>query len=209
MLGRCWRSRLASQSFAPKQDGCFDELQKKANVVNVFNDPEKKKDNPGVAAFINGLPVSLRELAEMCIDRHGEEVLEGTISRRLIEQECKRKNVTVTGRRDRCRDRERGGNDAGASSRRESRRAAVAGLGDRAARGGLWTSTGETLFWPSIALRKLVGNSVQITEADIQKGFEANFGERVRCLAIVLDSHRRATEVWGLARNNPTREYFV
>ncbi len=49
---------------------------------------------------------------------------------------------------------------------------------------------------------------MKITEEDIQKGFEANFGERVRCLAIVLDNHRRATEVWALARANPTPEYF-
>ncbi len=44
----------------------FEDLQKNAKVVNVFNDPVKRKDNPGVAAFINDAPVSLRELAEMC-----------------------------------------------------------------------------------------------------------------------------------------------
>ena len=43
----------------------FEGMQKQAKVVNVFNDPVKKKENPGVAAFINDLPVSLRELAEM------------------------------------------------------------------------------------------------------------------------------------------------
>ena len=74
----------------------FTELQQKAKVVNIFNDPVKKKENPGVAALINDLPVSILELGEMCIDRHGEEVLEGTISRRLIEQECKRRQIKVT-----------------------------------------------------------------------------------------------------------------
>lgn len=185
----------------------FDELQEKANVVNVFNDPVKKKENPGVAALINGLPVNLRDLAEMCIERHGEEVLEGTISRRLIEQECKRKNVTVT-------EEEIDAEIANAAATMLPLRAD--GTPDVQKWLAMVTEeqgvTAEIYrrdaVWPSIALRKLVGDSVQITQEDLQKSFEANFGERVRCLAIVLDNHRRATEVWGLARNNPTKEYF-
>jgi len=62
--------------------------------------------------------------------------------------------------------------------------------------------------WPSAALKKLVGGAVKITNEDIQKGFEANFGPRVRCLAIVLGNFRRAQEVWEMARRNNTREYF-
>lgn len=185
----------------------FDELQKKADVVNVFNDPVKKKENPGVAALINNLPVSLRELAEMCIDRHGEEVLDGTISRRLIEQECKRKQITVT-------EEEIDAEIANAAATMLELQ--PDGSPDVQKWLALVTEQqGVSIdvyrrdaVWPSVALRKLVGDSVKITEDDIQKGFEANFGERVRCQAIVLDNHRRATEVWALARANPTREYF-
>ena len=185
----------------------FDELKEKANVVNVFNDPVKKEQNPGVAALINGMPVSLRELAEMCIERHGEEVLEGTISRRLIEQECKRKQITVT-------EEEIDAEIANAAKNM------LETLPDGSADVQKWLALvveqqgvsveiyRRDAVWPSVALRKLAGKSVQVTEEDIQRGFEANFGERVRCLAIVLDNHRRATEVWSLARNNPTREYF-
>ena len=35
-------------------------------------------------------------LAEECIERHGVEVLEGTINRRLLEQAIRGKNLTVT-----------------------------------------------------------------------------------------------------------------
>ena len=185
----------------------FEGMQKQAKVVNVFNDPVKKKENPGVAAFINDLPVSLRELAEMCIDRHGEEVLEGTISRRIIEQECKRRQIKVTEEEI----------DA------EIAKAAATMLelrpdGSPDVQKWLILVTEQQgvsvevyrrdAVWPSVALRKLVGPSVQVAEDDIQKGFEANFGERVRCLAMVLDTHRRAPEVWALARNNTTREHF-
>jgi parvulin-like peptidyl-prolyl isomerase len=187
--------------------GLFDELEKKAKVVNVFNDPVKKHEHTGVAALINNLPVSLRDLAEMCIERHGEEVLEGTISRRLIKQECERKKVTVT-------EEEIDAEIANAAETMLKLR--PDGSPDVQQWLALVTEQQAVTVdvyrrdavWPSIALRKLVGSSVKITEEDLQKGFEANFGERVRCLAIVLDNHRRATEVWGLARANLTREYF-
>ena len=185
----------------------FTELEKRAEVVNVFNDPVKKQEHPGVAAFINDMPVSLRELAEMCIDRHGEEVLDGTISRRLIEQECKRKNIKVT-------EEEIDAEIANAAEtmlelRPDGSPDVQKWLALVTKQQGVSVEVyRRDAVWPSVALRKLVGSSVKITEEDIQKGFDANFGQRVRCLAIVLDNHRRATEVWGLARNNPTPEYF-
>ena len=63
-------------------------------------------------------------------------------------------------------------------------------------------------MWPSAALKKLSAKDVQVTEEDIAKGFDANYGERVRCRAIVLGNQRRAQEVWNKARQNPSPEYF-
>ncbi len=63
--------------------------------------------------------------------------------------------------------------------------------------------------WPSVALKKIVGDNVQITEDDLKKGFEANYGPRARCRAIVLSSQRKAQEVWDKARDNPTLENFA
>jgi parvulin-like peptidyl-prolyl isomerase len=62
--------------------------------------------------------------------------------------------------------------------------------------------------WPSAALKKLTAQDVKVDEADIAKGFEANYGERVRCRAIVLGNMRRAQEVWDKARRNPSPEFF-
>ncbi|CAN0330018.1 unnamed protein product, partial [Ectocarpus sp. 4 AP-2014] len=62
--------------------------------------------------------------------------------------------------------------------------------------------------WPSAALKKLTSGRVQITEEDLKKGFEANFGEKVRVRAIVMSSLRRAQEVWDKARETPTVEHF-
>ena len=62
--------------------------------------------------------------------------------------------------------------------------------------------------WPSAALKKLTGGSIQVTKTTSHKGFEANYGERVRCRAIVLGDMRRAQEVWAKARQNPSMDYF-
>ena len=62
--------------------------------------------------------------------------------------------------------------------------------------------------WPSVALQKLVGDKIEVTEEDMRKGFEANYGPRVRCRAIVMDQLRRAQQVWEMARKQPTVENF-
>ncbi len=62
--------------------------------------------------------------------------------------------------------------------------------------------------WPSAALKKLTGGSIKIDQEDLDKSFAANYGERVRCRAIVLGNMRRAQEVWAKARQNPSPDYF-
>ena len=74
----------------------FKKLQDESRVENVFNDPAKRDQMPGIAATINGHKVTVRELAEECVARHGVEVLEGTISRRLLEQALRERKLTVS-----------------------------------------------------------------------------------------------------------------
>jgi parvulin-like peptidyl-prolyl isomerase len=64
------------------------------------------------------------------------------------------------------------------------------------------------VVWPSVALKKLVGDHVEVTDEDLRKGYEANYGPRVRCLAIVVDNQRRAQQVFDLARKNNSSKYF-
>lgn len=189
----------------------FGQLQQEAKVDVVYNDKERREKMPGVAAVIhtkNGqISITLAELAEQCIHRHGKQVLEGMIQRRLIQQACKKKNLTVTE----------------ADLDQEIARAASLVLppkqdGSPDVEGYLARITEQTgmslevfrrnTVWPSAALRKLVVGSVQVTEEDIERGFQANYGPRVRCRAIVMNDLRRAQEVWEMARRRPNAEYF-
>ena len=202
------RPRLAEElrerkSRAASSD-VFRRLQDASTVENVLNDAAKSAAQPGVAAVVNGQPVTIDEVREKCLDRHGGEVLEILITRALIQQSLERARLAV------------GQADIDA----EIARAAEAtgfkkadGLPDTAA----WLDRVtreqkiplrhylEDIVQPSVALKKLVGK-VPVTQEDLDKAFAATFGPRARCRVIVLDNQRRAQEVWQMARENPTSE---
>ena len=185
----------------------FQQLQSKAQVVRVFNDPQRSQQMPGVAATINGQQITTKELADECLLRHGKDVLEGEINRTVLAQELKRRGKRVTD----------------AAINEEIARAADSynynkpdGTPDI---DGWLKSVTEIdnvtvelyvhdAVWPSVALKQLVQENVAVTNEDIQKGFKANYGERVEALAIVLSSQRIASKVWEQARANPTEKFF-
>ena len=183
------------------------ELQDRAQVVNVMNDPAKSGQMPGVAALVNGQKLPVRDVAEVCLDRHGQDVLQGMIGRRLLEQACKQHKIAVN-------DEEIDQEIARAAARQLPLKSDGSPDVDR----WLELVTGEQnvsvdiyrhdAVWPSVALQKLAGQHVEVTEEDLKRGYEANYGPRARCLAIVLDDLRRAQKVWQMARDNPTEEFF-
>lgn len=199
--------RIKEEKLRTTAHDLFGSLQKTATIVNVLNDPRLSQTMPGVVATVNGDRIMRKELDSECVLRHGAEVLETEITQLLLEQALKTAGVQVT----------KADMDA------ELRHAAeLAGVIDEAGNADLakWIETATTeqgvsrdqyirdAVWPSAALKKLTASNVTVDETDLRKGFEANFGERVICRAIVLDNMRRAQEVWDKARNNPTVEYF-
>ena len=181
------------------------QLQNEAHVKNYIKNPPKK--DTGIAAVINGKTITTNELAEECMERFGEEALEGAISRRLLEQACKKAKITITEQ----------------DIKDEITRAAYTSLppkkdGSPDIEKWMTLATEEQgvsrdvyvndSVWPSVALKKLIGNAVVVTEKDIQKGYEANYGPKAKCLVIVLDDFRRATHVWELAQKNPSPKNF-
>jgi parvulin-like peptidyl-prolyl isomerase len=185
----------------------FKQLQQGAQIVIAYGDPAKSKQMPGVAAMINGKTITLLELAEECIERNGQDVLEGTINRRLLDQMLRKRRLQVTDA------------DIEAEIARAAMSMGKVTSGNKPDVAGwleLLTQTqniGREVYvrdevWPSVALKKLVGDNVQITQEDLKKGYEANYGPKVRCRAIVLNNQRRAQEVWEKARENPTVKNF-
>ncbi|HEV3004779.1 MAG TPA: peptidylprolyl isomerase, partial [Pirellulales bacterium] len=77
-------------------DTIFKELQDAAQIENVMNDPAKSKKQPGVAAIVDGETITVRQVAEECIERHGIEMLDGLISRHLLQQALKKRKLQIT-----------------------------------------------------------------------------------------------------------------
>ena len=198
---------ITNAKLATAASQLFQRLQKEVTITNVINDPELSKQMPGVAAMVDNAKITKRYLAEECIVRFGTETLETEINRMLLRQALRKQNLQVTQE------------DVNA----EISRAAEA-FGHTKPDGSVdmerwlnFVSQGDQSkidfyvadeVWPSVALKKLVASQVSVTQEDMQKGFEANFGPRVRVLAIVLTEHRQALKVWQMASANPNKEYF-
>jgi parvulin-like peptidyl-prolyl isomerase len=185
----------------------FKELQDASTVQNVWNDPQQRAQMPGVVATINGEPITYAELAEECLMRYGRQVLDVEIAHLLLQQALAGAKLAVAEQ------------DLNAEI---AHAAQLAGVVDNQGQPDIakWIQTAteeqgvskeqyiRDSVWPSAALKKLTSSTIQVTDEDLQKGFEANYSERVRCRAIVLSSMRRAQEVWAKARDNPSMDYF-
>ena len=199
--------RIKDEKLRQEANTVFAKVQKSATIQNVYNHPELRQTMPDVVALVNGDRITMQELGAECLARHGEEVLETEISQMLLEQSLEAAGVVVTQE------------DLDAEMRHA---AELAGAVDASGKVDLaqWVAAvtqeqgvSEKQYlrdsvWPSAALKKLTAQAVTVTDEDIQKSFEANFGERVRCQAIVLGNMRRAQEVWNKARQNPAPDYF-
>lgn len=203
------KDRIQVQASAAKLKSAanelFAKLGREANVVNVVADPELSKQYPDVAATIDGKPIYLDAVVDMCLKLYAERDLGTMISIALVRQACKKVGVSVS--------------DQDVATDVWIRAAeSTAPLEDGSPnvkeylRGELekYNCSEEyyrsSIVWPGVALRKLSEGMVKVTDEDIQKSFEANFGESVQCLGIVLNDERRAREVWQKARTMPTTE---
>ena len=205
--GKRLHDRIVERNLRKVSATIFEGLQNDAKIVNVINDPAKRKQSPNVAAFVNGKPITKNELVEECLLRFARDMLDVEITYRLLRQELKKRNATVTQE----------------SINEEVARAAMLygfmkkdGTPDLQA----WVKSVtekegispkeyiRDAVWPTVALKQLVDGDVSVTEEDLRKGFEANYGERVEVLAIVVGNQRQAQEVWDLARKEPTKEFF-
>lgn len=146
-------------------------------------------------ARVNGKMVTWDEVADECMSRYGQEVLDNIINRKIIQQACEAEGVEVT---------------EAQVGEEVVRIAKKFGLGVdhwmqmlQAERNLTPAQYKRDVIWPMLALKQLAGDKVTISDDEIKKAFIRNYGERVKARAIVLDNPRRASEVWEKVRQNP------
>ena len=147
-------------------------------------------------AMVNGEPITRGQLADECIVRKGQEILDTLIARKLIEQELRRRKIEVTAA-EIDREIEDVANRLGNGMGREAWLRTL----DKE-RGISPAQYARDIIYPTIALRKLAAGRVQVTEQDMKDAFDANFGPRLHCRIITVDKQQRAIELWEELRKN-------
>ena len=185
----------------------FAKLQADAKVVKVLGDERLMQQYPGAAAIINGSQITMGMVAKECVVRHGIEVLDGQINRRLLQQALKSAHQTVA-----------------ASDINEEIRRAASSYGFESVDGQIdtdsWldavTQDGMSRevyiadsVWPTAALKRLVADQVTLSKEDMETGYVAAYGPRAEVLAIVLSDQKSAQKVWQAARDVGTEEGFA
>ena len=184
----------------------FQQLQQKAKVTIVLGNPQLERQYPTAAILIDGKQIGRKQVAEKAIERHGAKVLNGLIQFVLVEQAAKKAGINIT---------EKDIDDKIASIAADALPLTKNGEADVerwyatvAREHGLNREQYRKQIWSQVALTKMVESDVRIENDDIQKGYEANYGPRVRVRAIILNDMRTAQRVWAEARKNLTEKNF-
>ena len=201
------RDQIRERNLEAAAGSIFQRLQAEAKIQSVYDDASLKESHPGVVAILNGQTITVRELAEECITRYGVDVLQGEINRTLLTQALGNQNKKVA-QEDILSEIKRAADSRGY----------LDDQGNPDVKGWLEAVTSKDnvtvdiyvkdAVWPTVALKQLVSDDVQITSDDLQRGFESNYGPRVEVMAIVLNTQRQANMVWDLANNNSTDYFF-
>lgn len=145
-----------------------------------------------VLAKVGNKNILYEEVANEVMERHGHQVLDNLINRTIIANACQAHGVVVT--------------------KAEVEQEIVKIAKNFQLDPTVWLQMLQAerdinpdqyrrdVIWPMIALRKLAGETVEITDEEMQMAFERNYGRKVKARVIVLDNQRRAGEVWNKVR---------
>lgn len=166
-----------------------------APAASVSTDPTR------VVAKVNGEEITREQLANELIEIYGKEHLDSMVGRLLVQQQCRAKNVEVTevDVRKELEDILRRNN----LKLEEFRNQVLASQN---------MTLGQYLrdqVWPRLALVRLVKDQVKVTDEDLAKAFEANFGEKVDVRMMTVVERRKAEEVWKQVSETKTLEERV
>ncbi len=137
-----------------------------------------------IVAVVNGQSITRQELAQQCLKRYGETVLESLMNKHLILQACQQRGVQITQK------------DIEAEIERISARFSLPK--DR------WLEMLEQernispeqyrrdIIWPTLALRSLAANKLVITNEMLAKEFESEYGPKVQVRMIAVSTRDKA-----------------
>ncbi len=201
------KSDLETVKLRQAAEGVYLTLREKSQINVIFGNRDMERQYPNVAAIVNGQSIPMESLDKICVKRYGKQILGGEINRKLIEGALSAAGIQITQQ------------DVDQEIHHAATYYGVV-KGDGTPDIAKWMEMIEEdenmtpdlyvrdVTWPTVALKKLTQSQVSVTEEDILKGYESNYGPRAEVLAIVLSNQRTAQQVWELARNNPNEQFF-
>jgi hypothetical protein len=147
-------------------------------------------------AVVNGEMITRQQLADECVARKGQEILETLIARKLIDQALRSRKIEVQ-----AAEVDEEIDKVASSVAHISRDAWLRTLEKE--RGISPVQYARDIIYPALALRKLAAPRVQVTAQDMKDSFEAQYGEKLRCRLIMVDKLATAQSIWEELRKNP------
>jgi len=142
-----------------------------------------------VLAKVNGQSITYDVVARECVARHGEEVLDSMVNRLIIQQECDRQSISVT--------MEEVEQEVANTAKKFNLPLDTWYKMLESERHLTRDQYHQDVIWPMLALRKLAGQQIEISEEDMRIGFERDYGPRVKARLILIDGNmRQASQVW-------------
>ncbi|TWT55923.1 peptidylprolyl isomerase [Allorhodopirellula solitaria] len=157
--------------------------------------PRTHAAESSVVAVVNADPISRDALATASLERYGADVLDNLVNRHLIMQECKRRDIVVTG------------DDVRAEIVRVAKKFALSVDSYlqllREERDITPDQYSNEIIWPMLALRSLVADRVEVSQEEFNRAFVAQFGEAVKCRMIMIGDQETANQVYAQAKAAP------
>ena len=150
---------------------------------------------PQIVAVVNGQKITRTDLARECIRRFGKEVLQSEVNKHLILDECQKSKIRITNE------------DVEAEVARVANQFSLpldrwyAMLRDE--RGITPTQYKRDIVWPTLALRKLAAGQLNISQDDLQRAYDAEYGPKVQVRMISTSSRAKAQKLHADATARP------
>ncbi|MGO9113525.1 MAG: peptidylprolyl isomerase, partial [Thermoguttaceae bacterium] len=150
---------------------------------------------PDVVAGVNGHSITRSELADECRIHYGKEVLESMVNKYLILSECRQMGITIS-RREVDDEIEQMAKSFNLPVDQWMKLLAQE-------RGIKPDQYANDIIWPSLALRRLAGEKLRVTQKELTQAFEMEYGAAVKARLIVCTTAEKARNVQALAAANP------
>lgn len=148
-----------------------------------------------IVAVVNADPITRKTLADATVERYGLDVLDSIINQQLILQACEQRGIKVTDS-DVNQEVQRLANkfnlpmDAYLQLLKEERDITP------------YEYSAE-IVWPTLALRRLVADKINVTQDEFNERFLARYGEAIKCRMIMVSDQQKARDLHSQAVANP------